>query len=185
MSEKFSLSVNGSTHSVTADPDTPLLYVLRDDLGLNNPHFGCGLRQCGACTVHLDGQPIRSCVTPVSAVGNGKIRAQILGQHAELQVISTPVFYFRVPPGREGAGDLVLVKLKQKSRHREFEISAEKEWTPSSGISLKSQVEFYEKQVESGLYRLVPADDLDPGEYGFYQYRGRELPGFLYAFQVE
>ena len=69
MSEKFSLSVNGTVHSVTADPDTPLLYVLRDDLGLNNPHFGCGLAQCGACTVHLDGQPIRSCVTPVSAVG--------------------------------------------------------------------------------------------------------------------
>ena len=46
---------------------------LRDDLGLNNPHFGCGLAQCGACTVHLDGQPIRSCVTPVSAVGSGKI----------------------------------------------------------------------------------------------------------------
>jgi nicotinate dehydrogenase subunit A len=73
MSEKFSLSVNGSAYSVTADPDTPLLYVLRDDLGLNNPHFGCGLAQCGACTVQLDGQPIRSCVTPVSAVGNGKI----------------------------------------------------------------------------------------------------------------
>jgi nicotinate dehydrogenase subunit A len=73
MSEKFSLSVNGSGHSATADPDTPLLYVLRDDLGLNNPHFGCGLAQCGACTVHLDGQPIRSCITPVSAVGNGKI----------------------------------------------------------------------------------------------------------------
>jgi nicotinate dehydrogenase subunit A len=69
MSEQFSLSVNGSTHTVTADPDTPLLYVLRDDLGLNNPRFGCGLAQCGACTVHLDGQPIRSCVTPVSAVG--------------------------------------------------------------------------------------------------------------------
>ena len=73
MSEKFSLSVNGSTHTVTADPDTPLLYVLRDDLGLNNPHFGCGLAQCGACTVHLDGQPISSCVTPVSTVGDGKI----------------------------------------------------------------------------------------------------------------
>src|SRR5438874_8138192 len=73
MSEKFSLTVNGSTHTVTVDPDTPLLYVLRDDLGLNNPHFGCGLAQCGACTVHLDGQPIRSCVTAVSSVGNGKI----------------------------------------------------------------------------------------------------------------
>jgi nicotinate dehydrogenase subunit A len=73
MSEKFLLSVNGSNHSVVADPDTPLLYVLRDDLGLNNPHFGCGLAQCGASTVHLDGQPIRSCVTPVSTVGDGKI----------------------------------------------------------------------------------------------------------------
>ena len=55
MSEKFSLTVNGSTHSIAADPDTPLLYVLRDDLGLNNPRCGCGLAQCGACTVHLDG----------------------------------------------------------------------------------------------------------------------------------
>jgi len=73
MSEKFSLSVNGSTHTVTADPDMPLLYALRGDLGLNNPHFGCGLAQCGACTVHLDGQPIRSCVTPLAAVGNRKI----------------------------------------------------------------------------------------------------------------
>jgi nicotinate dehydrogenase subunit A len=69
MNQKFLLTVNGTSHTVDADPDTPLLYVLRDDLGLNNPHFGCGLAQCGACTVHLDGQPIRSCITPVSAVG--------------------------------------------------------------------------------------------------------------------
>ena len=73
MSEKFSLTVNGSSHNVTVDPDTPLLYVLRDDLGLNNPHFGCGLAQCGACTVHVDGQPVRSCVTPLSAVGRSKV----------------------------------------------------------------------------------------------------------------
>ncbi|HEX8828109.1 MAG TPA: 2Fe-2S iron-sulfur cluster-binding protein, partial [Xanthobacteraceae bacterium] len=73
MDRKFSLTVNGVSHTVDADPDTPLLYVLRDDLGLNNPHFGCGLAQCGACTVHLDGQPIRACITPVSAVGDGKI----------------------------------------------------------------------------------------------------------------
>ena len=73
MREKFSLTVDGNSHSVTADPDTPLLYVLRDDLGLNNPHFGCGLAQCGACTVHLDGEPIRSCVTPIDTVGDGKI----------------------------------------------------------------------------------------------------------------
>lgn len=69
----FSLAVNGKVHVVEADEDMPLLYALRDDLGLNNPHFGCGLAQCGACTVHLDGVPIRSCVTPLSAVGDGKI----------------------------------------------------------------------------------------------------------------
>ena len=51
----------------------PLLYALRDDLGLNNPHFGCGLAQCGACTVHLDGKPTRSCVTPIKDVGDRKI----------------------------------------------------------------------------------------------------------------
>ena len=59
MSKQFTLNVNGVDRTVEADPDTPLLYVLRDDLGLNNPHFGCGLGQCGACTVHLDGQADR------------------------------------------------------------------------------------------------------------------------------
>jgi nicotinate dehydrogenase subunit A len=70
---RITLDVNGSTHTIDADPDMPLLYTLRNDLGLNNPHFGCGLAQCGACTVHIDGQAVRSCITPVSAVGNGKV----------------------------------------------------------------------------------------------------------------
>ena len=69
----FTLKVNGSPHSVDVDGDTPLLWVLRDVLGMTGTKFGCGLALCGACTVHLDGQPIRSCVTPVSAVGGGKI----------------------------------------------------------------------------------------------------------------
>jgi nicotinate dehydrogenase subunit A len=73
MNKKFSLNVNGNVHRVEADEDMPLLYALRNDLGLNNPHFGCGLAQCGACTVHLDGQPIYSCVTKLSAIGDGKI----------------------------------------------------------------------------------------------------------------
>ena len=73
MTQTISLNVNGTTQQIEADPDMPLLYALRNDLGLNNPHFGCGLAQCGACTVHLDGQPIRSCITPVSAVGDGKV----------------------------------------------------------------------------------------------------------------
>jgi nicotinate dehydrogenase subunit A len=71
--QKFKLNVNGHDHTVDADPDMPLLYALRDDIGLNNPHFGCGLAQCGACTVHLDGQAIRSCITPLSVVGDGKV----------------------------------------------------------------------------------------------------------------
>ena len=63
----ITLRVNGASRSVNVEPDTPLLYVLRNDLELNGPKFGCGLAQCGACTVLLDGKPVRSCVTPVSA----------------------------------------------------------------------------------------------------------------------
>ena len=55
MAEKYTLRVNGTDHAVEADSDMPLLYALRDDLGMSNPHFGCGLSQCGACTVHVDG----------------------------------------------------------------------------------------------------------------------------------
>jgi nicotinate dehydrogenase subunit A len=67
---KLSLRVNGKTRVVDVEPDMPLLYALRDDLQLNGPKFGCGLSQCGACTVIMDGNAIRSCVTPVSAAQN-------------------------------------------------------------------------------------------------------------------
>jgi nicotinate dehydrogenase subunit A len=69
----FALRVNGTTKTVSVAPDTPLLYVLRNDLELNGPKFGCGLAQCGACTVLVDGQAVRSCVTPVSAVAKRRI----------------------------------------------------------------------------------------------------------------
>ena len=67
---KISLRVNGKTRMVDTEADVPLLYVLRNDLELNGPKFGCGMAQCGACTVIMDGNAIRSCVTPVSAVQN-------------------------------------------------------------------------------------------------------------------
>ena len=70
---QINLDVNGKMREIDVDPDMPLLYALRNELGLNNPHFGCGLAQCGACTVHIDGQPVRSCITPVSAVANGRV----------------------------------------------------------------------------------------------------------------
>jgi nicotinate dehydrogenase subunit A len=69
----ISLNVNGVSRSVPAEPDTPLLYVLRNDLELNGAKFGCGLAQCGACTVLIDGKAVRSCVTPISAVGKSEI----------------------------------------------------------------------------------------------------------------
>jgi nicotinate dehydrogenase subunit A len=69
----FSMTVDGKGVSLNAEPEMPLLYALRDDPGLNNPHFGCGLAQCGACTVHLDGEPVRSCVLPVSAAGGKRV----------------------------------------------------------------------------------------------------------------
>jgi isoquinoline 1-oxidoreductase alpha subunit len=67
------LNVNGRTRTADVDPNKPLLWVLREDLGVLGPKFGCGVAQCGACTVHIDGKPTRSCVTPVSAVGAGKV----------------------------------------------------------------------------------------------------------------
>ena len=67
------LSVNGRDTTLDVDPDMPLLWVLRDTLGLTGTKFGCGMALCGACTVHLDGQPIRSCVTPVSSIGARKV----------------------------------------------------------------------------------------------------------------
>ena len=70
---RIALNVDGKQHSIEADPDMPLLYALRDDLGMRNPKFGCGLAQCGACTVHVDGEPVRSCVTPVDSVQKNKI----------------------------------------------------------------------------------------------------------------
>jgi isoquinoline 1-oxidoreductase alpha subunit len=69
----ISLNVNGKTVSVDAEPDTPLLWVIRDDVGLTGTKFGCGAALCGACTVHVDGAPIRSCQTPVSAVVGKKV----------------------------------------------------------------------------------------------------------------
>ena len=76
------LSINGKSYTVDAPPDTPLLWVIREQLQLTGTKFGCGMAQCGACTVHLNGQPIRSCVTPVSQAVGKKITT-IEGLHPE------------------------------------------------------------------------------------------------------
>ena len=73
MAKRIELNVNGKAHTVEVEPDMPLLYALRDDLGMKEPRFGCGLAQCGACTVLMNGSPVRSCVTRVDSVGAAKI----------------------------------------------------------------------------------------------------------------
>jgi aerobic-type carbon monoxide dehydrogenase small subunit (CoxS/CutS family) len=69
----IALQINGDLHEIDADPSTPLLYVLRNELALHGPKFGCGLGQCGACTVHVDGRATFSCILPIAAVGERKI----------------------------------------------------------------------------------------------------------------
>ena len=69
----YTIEINGARRSVDVDGETPLLWVLRDALDLKGTKFGCGAAQCGACTVHLDGNPIRACQTPIASVGNGRI----------------------------------------------------------------------------------------------------------------
>ena len=69
----FTLKINGQNHSIDADPNTPLLWAVRDGAGLMGTKYGCGVAQCGACTVYVDGQPVRSCSLPVSAVGNSEV----------------------------------------------------------------------------------------------------------------
>jgi nicotinate dehydrogenase subunit A len=73
VAKRIELNVNGKAHTVEVEPDMPLLYALRDDLGMKEPRFGCGLAQCGACTVLMNGSPVRSCVTRVDSVGVAKI----------------------------------------------------------------------------------------------------------------
>ena len=84
----ITLSVNGRSHSVDVEAETPLLWVLRDSIGLTGTKFGCGISQCGACTVHLDGQPVRSCVTPASAaVGKQITTIEGLARNGKLHAV--------------------------------------------------------------------------------------------------
>ncbi len=76
------LKINGETKEVNADADTPLLWVIRDELNMTGTKFGCGVASCGSCTVHIDGQPQRSCVFPVSAVGEAEVTT--------IEAVSTP-----------------------------------------------------------------------------------------------
>ena len=94
---KITLKVNGAPHTVDIDPSTPLLYILRNDLGLQGPRFGCGLGQCGACAVIVDGVAIRSCITPASAVKGEVTTLEGLAQHGVLHPIQQAWIDEQVP----------------------------------------------------------------------------------------
>jgi aerobic-type carbon monoxide dehydrogenase small subunit (CoxS/CutS family) len=94
---KITLTVNGATHTVDVDPGTPLLYILRNDLGLQGPRFGCGLGQCGACTVILKGAAVRSCITPVSAVKSEVTTLEGLAKEGRLHPLQQAWIEEQVP----------------------------------------------------------------------------------------
>ena len=92
------ITVNGTTHKVDVDDDTPMLWVLRDVLGMNGTKFGCGMGLCGACTVHLDGKPVRSCITPVGAVAGKRITTiEAIGSTAVGQRVQKAWLELEVP----------------------------------------------------------------------------------------
>ena len=98
MAEQMAVTVNGKTRTIEVDPKKPLLYTLRDELGLNNPRFGCGLAQCGACTVELNGKPVKSCVTPTSAAKGGQVTTIAgLGTHEHPHPIQAAYVEEQVP----------------------------------------------------------------------------------------
>src|SRR5438445_12082603 len=106
MAERIAFELNGETRTVEVAPDTPLLYVLRNELGLSNPHFACGLAQCGACTVHVDGAPTRSCSLPVSTAAGTKVTTLAgLGTPEHPHPLQTAFIAERVP---QCAGALVI-----------------------------------------------------------------------------
>jgi isoquinoline 1-oxidoreductase alpha subunit len=94
----FKLNVNGKVMTADVDPDTPLLWTLRDSLGILGPKFGCGVGQCGACTVHVDGQALRSCVTPLAAVAGKPVRTiEALGSAEQPHALQAAWVAHQVP----------------------------------------------------------------------------------------
>ncbi len=122
------LTVNGQAYDVDVDPDTPLLWVLRDTLGLMGTKFGCGIAQCGACTVHVDGRPVRSCSLPVSTIVDRQITTiEGLGRNGTLHPVQRAWIDLDVPQcGYCQSGMIMAVAalLKEKPNPSDAEIDA-------------------------------------------------------------
>jgi aerobic-type carbon monoxide dehydrogenase small subunit (CoxS/CutS family) len=128
MEDRFELNVNGHTHSVTTDKDRSLLDVLREDLGLTGAKYGCGEGECGACTVLVDGEAVRSCITPIGTVGGGKIETiEGLADRGELHPVQRAFIMKRAMqcgycvPGQIMAAVAMLREKKNPSREELIE----------------------------------------------------------------
>jgi isoquinoline 1-oxidoreductase alpha subunit len=123
-----SLTVNGRTYEVDVEPDTPLLWVLRDTLGLTGTKFGCGIAQCGACTVHIDGRAARSCVVPIDSVGTKDVvTIEALAQNGTLHPVQAAWLDLDVPQcGYCQSGMLMAVAalLQEKPKPTDADIDA-------------------------------------------------------------
>jgi isoquinoline 1-oxidoreductase subunit alpha len=124
----IALSVNGKSYEVDVDPDTPLLWVLRDSIGLTGTKYGCGIAQCGACTVHLDGAATRSCQIPVGSVGNKRIATiESLTQDGKLHPVQQAWFDLDVPQCGYCQSGMIMAAvalLKQKPKPTDADIDA-------------------------------------------------------------
>jgi len=124
----ISLSINGKTHQVDADPNTPLLWVIREQVGLTGTKYGCGIAQCGACTVHIDGAPVRSCSFPASAAVGKKITTiEGLAQGKTLHKVQQAWIQHDVPQcGYCQSGMIMAVAalLKEKPQPTDADINA-------------------------------------------------------------
>ena len=121
----ITLKVNGKTHTLDIDASTPLLYILRNDLGLEGPRFGCGLGQCGACTVNIDGKAVRSCITPTSSVKNEITTLEGLSKDGKLHPLQQAWIEEQVPQcGFCQNGQIMTAKalLDQKPNPTDAEI---------------------------------------------------------------
>jgi hypothetical protein len=118
---KMTLNVNGKPAAITADdPQMPLLYALRDDLGLHGPRFGCGLGQCGACTVHVDGKAIRSCRMPLGAVtGKNVVTLEGLGTPGKPHPLQTALWSWRPPQATAPDARLIARTMRKCVPHRQ------------------------------------------------------------------
>jgi isoquinoline 1-oxidoreductase subunit alpha len=122
------LSINGKSYNVDVEPDTPLLWVLRDTIGLTGTKYGCGIAQCGACTVHIDGVATRSCQVPVGSLNGRQVTTiEALAQNGQLHPVQKAWIEFDVPQCgycQSGMMMAVVALLKQKPNPTDTEIDA-------------------------------------------------------------